>query len=115
MDRHDRSSEDVLAAGPSPSLAAFRELECVYDGPIPEPVRRAAEFGSARALLFQRATSEAAFFGTMVRAQLRTIRRRRADRTFCSGLIDDLALYRRQFRAWRRLRATLAEGRSPAA
>ena len=87
-------------------LAALRDLEATYDGPIPEPARRAAQRGSA-ALLLMRARAESAFFAAMIRGQLATIRRRRADGSFYPALIEDLALYRRQYRAWRRLAAQL--------
>ncbi len=94
-------------------LGIVRELEAVYNGPVPEPTLRAAHLGSALAALRIRAGAETSFFAAMVKGQIATIRRRRADGSHYPALLDDLALYRRQFRAWRRFAASLDERRSP--
>lgn len=89
------------------SIDPLTELERRYDGPIPEPLRLAARYGSAGIVRLLEAAGQAAFFRTMVRGQVATIRRRRLDGTFYPALLDDLALYRREWRRWRRLCRTL--------
>lgn len=91
-------------------LAALATLERRYDGPIPEPLRQAARLGGAAALRRLEAVGQAAFFKAMVLGQLRAIRRRRADGSFYPALVADLALYRREWRRWRRLAARAASG-----
>jgi hypothetical protein len=93
-------------ADPLPLLA---ELERRYDGPVPAPLRRVARLGSAGAARRLAAEGQAAFFAAMVRGQLRAIRLRRADGSFYPALLDDLALYRRERRRWRRIGRLLAK------
>jgi hypothetical protein len=83
-------------------------LESRYDGPIPPQVRAVARLGSPAMVLLVRARAEAAFFRAMVRGQVRTIRRRRADGSFYPALIDDLRLYLRYVRAWQHLAVRMA-------
>src|SRR5690348_2426646 len=96
----DRNGAGRREANGAAGYTALDELERIYNGPIPEPARSIARIGSPAALMLVRATAEAAFFTAMARAQLATIRRRRADGTSYPALIADLALYRRQRRAW---------------
>ena len=86
-------------------LAALAALERRYDGPIPTAERRQARLGAAAEIIA--AEGQAAFFKSMVLGQLAIIRRRRADGTAYPGLLDDLALYRRGWRRWRRLAEAL--------
>ena len=87
---------------PLPDLDA---LERCYDGTIPQSLRLAARLGSAAAVRRLHAEGQAAFFTAMARGQLAAIRARRADGSFYPALLDDLALYRRERRRWRRLAA----------
>ncbi|HXP29727.1 MAG TPA: hypothetical protein VN832_01465 [Stellaceae bacterium] len=84
-------------------LAALALLERRFDGPIPRPLRLMARHGSPEAVHILQAEGQAAFFREMVRGQLRAIRLRRADGTFYPEMLADLALYRRQWRRWRRM------------
>ena len=90
--------------------ATLAALEGVYDGPIPEAALAAARLDRRGALLLMRARAEAAFFGGMVRGQLRALKQRTGDGSYYPALLDDLRLYRRHHRAWRRLAAQLAHG-----
>jgi hypothetical protein len=81
------------------------ELERRYDGPVPEALRRAARVGALAAYL--ESAGQTAFFAAMVRGQIATIRRRRADGTVYPALFADLALYRREWRRWRQRHRTL--------
>jgi hypothetical protein len=85
---------------PLPRLAL---LERRYDGPPPPSERAIALAGSAQRHGRLQAASETAFFRTMIAGQIRTIRQRRADGSFYPALLSDLALYRRQWRGWRRV------------
>jgi hypothetical protein len=82
------------------ALDALAELERRHDGPIPDALRRGTRLGALAPLL--EAAGQAAFFATMVRGQVATIRRRRAEGTAYPALLADLALYRREWRRWRR-------------
>ena len=84
-------------------LAALALLERRFDGPIPRPLRLMARHGSAMAVHILQAEGQAAFFRAMVQGQLRAIRLRRADGSFYPEMLADLALYRRQWRRWRRM------------
>jgi hypothetical protein len=107
------------AALAEPGLAAFDptaldRLERAYDGPIPEPARRAWRYGSAARADWIAASAQLDFFRTRLRRQIGIIRQRRATGTLTPDLLPDLALYRRQWRRWRReearLRAAMTEG-----
>ena len=113
MQQQDQIGARRLVRDGAASVATLDELERIYNGPIPEPARSIAKLGSPAALLLVRATAEAAFFAAMARGQLRTIRQRRRDGTCYPALFDDLALYRRQRLAWRRLAATIAQREAP--
>jgi hypothetical protein len=99
---------------PIPSLDALAELERRYNGPIPEPMRLASRHGSEHWVHLLQAYGQAAFFTAMVRAQLATIRRRRAEGSAYPALVEDLTYYRRERRRWRAalrtLRASAAAG-----
>lgn len=95
---------------PDDPLAALNALERRYDGTIPPSLRLAARLGSADAVRILHAEGQAAFFAAMVRGQLRAIRSRRADGSFYPSLLNDLALYRRQRRRWRRIARLLTQG-----
>jgi hypothetical protein len=83
-------------------LAALGELERRYNGPVPEPLRQAAQLGSAELARLRHAEAEAAFLKTLLRDQLRLIRTRRAARSVHPSLLADFRLYRRRWRHWRR-------------
>lgn len=89
-------------------LDALAELERRFNGPIPEPLRLAARLGSPERVEFLRAEGQAAFFRAMTLGQVAILRRRRADGSAYPALLEDLALYRRQWRRWRRRARTLA-------
>ena len=96
------------------ALAALAELERRYDGPIPEPARRAVLAGSAREAERHAAAAEARFFAGRVRNQVRAIRLRRAAGCRVPDLLADLALYRREWRRWHaRARRLLDEADPP--
>src|SRR6185437_773396 len=82
-------------------LAALGELERRYNGPVPEPLRQAAQLGSADLARLRHAEAEAAFLKTLLLDQLRLIRRRRAAGSIHPSLLADLRLYRRRWRHWR--------------
>lgn len=86
-------------------------LERFYDGPIPEPLRRAAIAGSARLAEIAAATGEARFFAGLVRRQIEAIRRRRAAGGSDVLMLRDLALYRRERRRFRQMGRAGAVGR----
>jgi len=83
-------------------LAALAELERRFNGPIPEPLRLAAQLGSAELCRLRQAEAQAAFLKALLRGQVRLIRRRRAEGSFHPLLLDDLRLYRRRWRHWHR-------------
>ena len=87
----------------SDALSRIAELERRHDGPPPPEERLVALAGSGERHAYLQAVAEAAFFTAMIRGQLRTIRRRRADGSFYPALLSDLALYRRQRRGWHRI------------
>ncbi len=97
-------------------------LEQTFNGPIPPAALAVARHGSPEMVALIQADGQRAFFAGMVRGQVRAIRGRRADGSFYPALIDDLAMYRRQFRGWNRLAhalrrtvdAQLAERAAPA-
>jgi hypothetical protein len=93
------------------ALAAIANLERCYDGPVPEPLRLIARQGSLAAAQRITAEAQAGFFRQLARGQLRAIRLRRAGASCDRALLADLALYRRQGRAWQRaLRALDSQG-----
>ena len=104
-------------AAPRDTLAAIAALERRYNGPVPEGLLLAARFGSAQSAELLLAEGQAAFFKTMVLAQIRIIRERRSDGSFYPALLADLALYRRCWRRRQRqcraLRAALASPSEP--
>ncbi len=89
------------------SLAALRELERRFNGPIPEPLRQAALLGSAERVALLHAEGQRAFFRSMLRGQVATIRRRKADGSFYPMLLTDLAAYRERWHYWHRIACTL--------
>jgi hypothetical protein len=84
----------------------YETAERAFDGPLPEPLRRALRAGSARAAARAEASAELAFLAISIHGQLASIRALRASDECDAALRRDLALYRR---AWRRWRAVLAE------
>ena len=82
-------------------LAALAELERRYDGPVPEPLLRAALLGSGPEARRRHAAAQAGFFTERARSQIRATRLRRAAGSFVPGMLADLALYRREARRWR--------------
>jgi hypothetical protein len=83
-------------------LAALEVLERRYDGPIPEPLRQEAWFGSAGRRLLVEAEGQARFFTALVADQIEAIRRARQTGTVPPRLFADLKLYRRRELWWRR-------------
>jgi hypothetical protein len=94
-------------------LEALTELERRYDGAPPEALRRAALLGP----LVERLAAQGnmAFFAAMARAQVALLRRRRAAGTGDPALVEDLRLYRREWRRWRRRLRTLQASEVPSA
>lgn len=80
----------------------IEELELRFNGPVPEPLRMAARYGSAMRLALLEAEGQSAFFRAMVLGQIEIIRHRRRDGSFYPALLTDLALYRERWRYWRR-------------
>ena len=85
----------------------FDEAEVFYDF-IPDALWPLLRQGSGDALARVEAAGEARFFAAMVRGQIRTIRRRRADGSFYPALLADLALYWRGWRLWSAVRRRLS-------
>ncbi len=83
-------------------LPALAELERRYDGPIPEPLLRAAGLGSAALAELLLAEGQARFFKGMAQGQIAIIRRRRKEGSLYPGLVADLVFYRQRWRDWRR-------------
>jgi hypothetical protein len=88
----------------APALDALAELERRFNGPVPEPLRLAAQLGTAE-LCRRHAEAQAAYLRTLLLSQIRLIRRRRAEGTFDPALLDDLRLYQQRWRHWRRAAA----------
>jgi hypothetical protein len=88
-------------------LDALSELERRYDGPIPPALRQAARHGSPAAALRWRSAAEIGFFAALARRQIASLRRHRLA-PLDGARRRDLDLYLRQWRAWRRLAASLA-------
>jgi hypothetical protein len=84
-------------------LSRLAALERHHDGPPSEGARCVALAGSSERHAWLQAAAETAFFRAMVKGQIGTIRRRREEGSFYPALLSDLALYRRQWRAWRRI------------
>jgi hypothetical protein len=83
---------------------SYEAAERRFDGPLPEPLRRALRAGSAHAAARTEVRAELGFLAAGIRSQLASIRALRASGGCEVALRRDLALYRR---AWRRWRATL--------
>lgn len=79
----------------------IEELELRFNGPVPEPLRRAARYGSAMRLAVLEAEGQSAFFRAMTFGQIEIIRRRRREGSFYPTLLTDLGLYRERWRYWR--------------
>jgi hypothetical protein len=84
-------------------LSRLAALERRYDGPPPPAQRCVALAGASGRHAWLQAAAETAFFRTMILGQIQAIRARRADGSFYPALLSDLALYRRHWRAWRRI------------
>jgi hypothetical protein len=115
-----RSLDELVAVAqfsPGPDMAA---LERLYDGPIPEPARATARIGGAGAQLAS-ARGQMDCFNSLIRSQLEALRRSKriqdrdgpGMRAYLIRLHDDLQLYRRQHRFWRRTVWRLAKGPAP--
>jgi hypothetical protein len=83
------------------------DQEQAYDGPIPSLDLAIARFGYPEMVAHIRARGELAFFRSMIRGQIKTIRMRRVDGTYYPALITDLQFYRQHFRKWNRLAVDL--------
>jgi hypothetical protein len=96
-----------MGVGGADRLAALSDLERRFDGPIPEPLRRATLLGHSLLPLRLLAEAQVCFFASLVRGQIATIRQRRGDGSFYNELTADLAFYRARRRLWRRELARL--------
>jgi hypothetical protein len=96
-----------MAVGEAHCLAALSDLERRFDGPIPEPLRRATLLGHSLLPLRLLAEAQVCFFASLVRGQIAMIRQRRRDGSFYQRLIADLAFYRERRWLWRRELARL--------
>jgi hypothetical protein len=85
---------------------SYETAERCFDGPLPEPLRRALRAGSAHAAARTEARAELGFLAAGIRSQLVSIRALRTSGGCDGALRRDLALYRR---AWRRWRSVLSE------
>jgi hypothetical protein len=85
---------------------SYEAAERAYDGPLPEPLRRALRAGSAHAAARAEAHAELGFLAASIHSQIASIRARRTMGAPEAALRRDLAVYRR---AWRRWRTILAE------
>jgi len=83
-------------------LGALAALERLYDGSIPEALRRAAPYERLEQMLLLEARGQTDLFAALIRNQIEAIRRARPDGPIPSMLLSDLALYRRQEIRWRR-------------
>jgi hypothetical protein len=90
-------------------LVALADLQRRYDGPIPAPLRRAAQFGALARLRLAEAENQANLFTTLIFDQLGAIRQRRALGRVPEELVRDLTVYRRQRRWWCREAARLRD------
>jgi hypothetical protein len=94
------------------SLSALNRLHRTYDGPVPEPLRRAALLGSAEHAALIGAEGNRRFYKEFVRRQVDNIRRRRAEGSCRPHHLTDLLFYRDGWRRYHRfaleLRAALA-------
>jgi hypothetical protein len=88
-------------------LETLAALERRYDGPIPEPLRQLAYFGSITGQRLAEADGQRDFFTRLVRDQLKALRRARRAGAESAGLAHDLAFYRRRRQWWRREAARL--------
>jgi hypothetical protein len=87
-------------------MTAINDLNVIhqtFDGIIPASVRAVAEHGTTEMVALIRARGELAGARRFVTGQIEIIRQRRADGSFYPALYEDLASYRRQYRAWRRI------------
>jgi hypothetical protein len=84
---------------------SYEAAERAFDGPLPEPLRRALRAGSACAAARVEARAELGFLAARIHGQLASIRALRASGGCDAALRRDLAVYRR---AWRRWRTALA-------
>lgn len=85
---------------PDRVLEAMAVLERRYNGPIPEPAKRAVVYGTLTRWLLIEAVAQAEFFSALVRGQLWAIRQ--TNGAVPANLYIDLALYRRCRYRWRR-------------
>jgi hypothetical protein len=102
----------------SPKFMGLRRLGALerrFDGPVPEAERSLLLLGSVTAMVQRQAKTEAAFFAALVRRQIHAIRGRRSAGSMPADLLEDLASYRRQRRAWRRFAAHPRDGEAPPA
>jgi hypothetical protein len=96
-------------------MTNLNAIHQTFDGIIPQAVLDVARHGSLEMVALIRPRGEVAFFRSMVRGQVKTIRVRRADGSFYPALLSDLACYRRQFRAWNKIARELHAKVFPAA
>src|SRR5258708_37730035 len=105
MEQSQASIRSSIRSQDGRALAAFAELERIFNGPIPEAARLAARHGSSAIVLKIRARGDAGFFRAMARGQIQAVRRRRDDGSFYPAVADDLSFYLPHCPAWPRLAA----------
>jgi hypothetical protein len=84
-------------------MTNLSNIQQQFDGVIPRAVLDVVCYGSPEMVAYIPARREVAGFRSMVIGQIEIILQRRADGSFYPSLYDDLACYRRQHRAWRRI------------
>jgi hypothetical protein len=83
-------------------------LERRYDGPVPEPIRRALRAGSLRQAERIQAAAETRFLAAAIRQQVAAIRATRRRGRDDAPLCHDLVTYRRAWRRWRAVERALS-------
>src|ERR1700761_7884738 len=86
---------------------SLEDLHQTYDGPIPQHALDVARLGSSLMVELVRAEGQARFFKSMLTGQFAAIRGRKADGSYYPSMANDLALYLREWRRWRRTAAGL--------
>lgn len=88
-------------------MTTLTDLENRFDGPIP-PHELDAVRGINTALC--EAIGNRLLYRDMTLRQIRTIRKRRADRTMFPAALDDLRLYLARYRHWRSIQRSIENG-----
>jgi hypothetical protein len=94
-----------MSAHDQPVLEAFERR---YDGPMPEPIRRALRAGSERHAARAQATAETRFLAAAIREQVSAIRATRRRGRDDAALCRDLITYHHAWRRWRAIERALS-------